>query len=510
MTLETVHLFEEVQIRHPFWWYYELYRSTPYSFLLDSARDPQTLGRYSFVGGDPELVFEAKRIPGASPSQAARIRVLRLRTPEGGTLGPRSCETFSGGAFEELERVFLPYRLPREKHASRAVPFLCGAVGYVGYESAYFIEKLPDRGADDLQVPEICLFFVDRVLAHDHRRGKTYLSALGRGTSATKARERASQALSDLREKVASFDRSAEERRSRSASSDPPHRVAIHTHADESTYAETVRKAKDHILAGDCFEVCTAHRLDVPFHGSPWDLYRELRRVNPAPFACFLALPWGHVVSSSPERFLRVDADGMVESRPIKGTRPRGATREADAALREDLATSAKDRAENMMIVDLVRNDLGKVCEVGSIHVPELLIVEEYATVFQLVSTVRGRLRPDCNQFDLLRATFPGGSMIGAPKIEAMKIIDELEPYKRTIYAGAIGYFDYAGPVDLNIVIRTFVVKEGHCYFSVGGAVVVDSDPVGEYRETMDKARALIQALENVPRGPLDANADPR
>ena len=219
-----------------------------------------------------------------------------------------------------------------------------------------------------------------------------------------------------------------------------------------------------------------------------------MRRVNPAPFAAYLKFPEAQVISSSPERFLRLGPDRMAESRPIKGTRPRGATQADDEAIHGELVASPKDRAENMMIVDLVRSDLGRVCKFGTVDVPELTVVEPYATVFQLVSTVRGELDDNRDALDLVRAAFPGGSMTGAPKIEAMKIIDELEPVKRGVYAGAIGYIDFAGTMDLAIAIRLFVAAGGRCYFSVGGAVVADSIPRSEYHETLDKAWALVAA----------------
>jgi aminodeoxychorismate synthase component I len=263
-----------------------------------------------------------------------------------------------------------------------------------------------------------------------------------------------------------------------------------------------VAEVKEHILAGDAFEVCLTHRLESPLvGGSAWDLYCELRRVNPAPFACYLNFPEAQVVSASPERFLSLDADRIAESRPIKGTRRRGETPHEDESLRLQLAQSPKDRAENAMIVDLVRNDFGRVCKFHSVHVPELMVVEPYATVFQLVSTVRGELDEPWHGMDLVQACFPGGSMTGAPKIEAMKIIERLEPVKRGIYSGAIGYFDFSGTLDLNIVIRSFVVRDARCYYNVGGAIVADSDPRAEYIETMDKARALQTALRNLKAG---------
>jgi aminodeoxychorismate synthase component I len=264
---------------------------------------------------------------------------------------------------------------------------------------------------------------------------------------------------------------------------------------DEAQYMDAVRKAREHIFAGDVFEVCLTHRFESDFAADAFDLYTELRRINPAPFASYLNLPGVKIVSSSPERFLRLERDRKCTSRPIKGTRPRGQTPGEDQALHQDLLSSTKDRAENMMIVDLVRNDFGRVCEVGTVDVSELMIIEKYATVFQMVSTIVGKLEEGKDGLDLVQACFPGGSMTGAPKIEAMTIIDALEPVKRGIYSGSIGYLDFSGNLDLNIVIRTILVKDGKAYFQVGGAVVADSDPRGEYLETLDKARALVRAL---------------
>jgi len=260
---------------------------------------------------------------------------------------------------------------------------------------------------------------------------------------------------------------------------------------------------KDHIAVGDAFEICLTHQLDVEYGGDPWALYCHLRRINPAPFAAYLRLPEATILSASPERFLRLDPDGWAEARPIKGTRPRGQTLQDDRRLRDELAHSEKDRAENAMIVDLLRNDLGRVCRFGSIRVEDAMSIEAYASVFQMVSTIRGRLRPECDAVDLLRACFPGGSMTGAPKVEAMKIISRLEPVSRGVYSGAIGYFDVSGGMDLNIVIRTILMQSDRAYLNVGGAVVADSDPRAEYDETMDKAQALLQALRGEHRACL-------
>jgi anthranilate/para-aminobenzoate synthase component I len=255
---------------------------------------------------------------------------------------------------------------------------------------------------------------------------------------------------------------------------------------------EQIRAA---IAAGDLYQACLTHRLELPHAGDGFALAGALRAINPAPFACLLSLPNATLVGSSPERFLRVSTDRWVESRPIKGTRPRGTSAAADRALRTELAQAEKDRAENLMIVDLVRNDLGRVCETGSIHVPELFAVEPYATVFQLVSTVRGRLAPGHDALDAVRAAFPPGSMTGAPKLAAMELLARLEPVRRGLYSGAIGYLDLRGGADLAVTIRSVVLKDGRAYLHTGGGIVADSEPAAEWREAEDKARALLSAL---------------
>ena len=259
-------------------------------------------------------------------------------------------------------------------------------------------------------------------------------------------------------------------------------------------YKQAVAQARDYIIAGDIFQVNLSQRLETEIAIHPYELYRRLREINPAPFASYLNFSDVVVVSASPERFLRVEGD-LVETRPIKGTRPRGKDDLEDEKFSQELLNSEKDRAENVMIVDLERNDLGRVCRFGSVKVTELAILETFPTVFHLTSTVVGRLKPGLSRVDLLKAAFPGGSITGAPKVRAMEIIDELEPTRRSVYTGSIGYLSFHESLDLNIVIRTFLIKENRAYFQVGGGIVYDSDPEAEYQETLDKARALIQAL---------------
>ncbi len=461
---------------------FESLRADPYPWLLDSALPSARLGRFSLAGADPYLVLRAR-------GNRCELECRRAVRP-GFARGRRVLE---GDPFALL-RALLP-SAPVEQ-ATEEIPFVGGAVGYFGYELADRIEELDFRGLDDLALPDLYLLFVDRTLAYDHRARRLYACGLGFGADPSSARRRAEHAAAALagrclrpvrpgRREIPRADR-------RSA--------RVSSLLDESGYAKSVDEILEQIAAGNVYQANLTRRLELPHSGDPWRLYRRLRRLNPAPFASFLGLPEVAVLSSSPERFLRLHADGRVESRPIKGTRPRGETPAADAAQRRALADSAKDRAENLMIVDLVRNDLGRVCRAGSVRVPELMAIEPYATVFQMVSTVRGRLRRGCDAIDLLRAAFPPGSMTGAPKLAAIRILESLEPVRRGIYSGAIGYLDARGGADLSVVIRTILLRRGRAYVHVGGGIVADSTPAAELRETHDKARALLTALGASPR----------
>jgi aminodeoxychorismate synthase component I len=488
------HLLLPLPLQLPLWRYFAVVRQCRFAFLLDSAKDPDKLGQFSFVGADPFCVFTAKRLPGPPAKRLAQLAISYYPDPD----GPPQCHRSVGEPFAALRQLLRTHALARADYSAHPVPLLAGAVGYIGYEAGHFIESLPDRGVDDLGLPDIWLLLCDTLLAHCHRTGRSYLSVIGRGADPAAAARKAAELQSQWLRRLAAFEAAPAP-----VSPDPdpaaqPAPLALHAHFDRDRYCRAVETVKEHIFAGDAYEVCLSHRLDASFTGDPLELYAALRRENPAPFASLLKLDELYVLSSSPERFLRLGADRVAESRPIKGTRPRGGTPAEDAALRRELAESIKDRAENSMIVDLVRNDLGRIAEFGSVKVPELLIIEAYATVFQLVSTVRAKLRDEVDAVALIEACFPGGSMTGAPKIEAMKIISSLEPVQRGIYAGAIGYLDFSGPLDLSIVIRTLVLKDRRCYFSVGGAVVADSDPGEEYAETLAKAQALIAALRSV------------
>jgi len=449
-------------------------------WLLESASTATRAGRFSFVGADPYLVLRAR---GASLEATVHRAVHEGLAP--GVVRRR-------GALLDALREWMP-AAPAE---AGETPFCGGAVGAIGYETAEQLDVHHLHGADDLGLPDAIWLFVDALVAFDHRRGTAHVSGLGFADTEPIARERAEAAADAL---FARLSRPAAARRSRTsptAGSRAPTAASSRSSLDLAAYRKAVDETALQIAAGELYQACLTYRIDRPFSGDPWRLYRELRRRDPAPFAAYLELPEVTIASASPERFLRVDAASRVESRPIKGTAPRGADPEEDARHHAALAASEKDRAENLMIVDLVRNDLGRVCATGSVAVPELFAIEPYAAVFQLVSTVTGTLRPDCDALDAIAACFPPGSMTGAPKIAAMRWLDRLESVRRGFYSGAIGYLDARGGADLSVVIRTAFVTGGRAYLHAGGGIVSDSDASAEYAESRAKLRSLLDALE--------------
>ncbi len=364
-------------------------------------------------------------------------------------------------------------------------PFQGGVVGYFGYDLGRHLEWLPDTASDDVGLPDLHVGFFDWVLAHNHAEGRSLLISTGSPDAPLTGAAERTEVILDL------LSRPPQAGEAYSFTASP--RLKSNTGRD--AYLRAVERIKEHIAAGDCYQVNYSHRLECPWDGDPWALYERLREVSPVPYGAYLQLEDAAVLSASPERFLRLDGH-RVETRPIKGTRPRGATPSQDAREAATLSRSAKDRAENLMIVDLLRNDLGKVCEVGSVEAPNLFELEQLSHVWQLVSTVTGRLRPDLGPVDLLRACFPGGSVTGCPKIRSMEIIEELERARRGVYCGSIGYIDFGGAMDTSIVIRTPIVKGGKLCLQVGGAVVADSDPLLEYEESLAKAAAGLAALD--------------
>jgi para-aminobenzoate synthetase component 1 len=433
--------------------------------------DPQKLGRYSFMGANPFLLLK---------SRGENISITRD--------GIGSVE--QGNPLDALGRYLETYRLDS---GILPVPFAGGATGYISYDICHFIERLPKRAVDDLQLPECCFGFYDLVLAFDNLLGKAFIVSTGFPELDEKRRlSRARERLEEFKGRLASLPRGGEEPKLKSTSAGG--QIRLRSNFTHEAYIEAVKKARQYIIDGDIFEVNISQRFEVEISVTPWELYLRLRQINPAPFAAYLDFGEVIIVSASPERFIRCHGD-WVETRPIKGTVRRGKTPREDRVKAKELLSSIKDRAENMMIVDLERNDLGRVCRFGTVRVTELAILEKYPTVYHLTSTVVGQLEEGKGRIELLKATLPGGSITGAPKIRAMEIIDELEPTRRSVYTGNIGYLDFNGNMDLSIVIRTFLIKGNRAYFQAGGAVVYDSQPEAEYQETLDKVRALISAL---------------
>ncbi len=448
---------------------FEKFVARPYAFLLESGRGYGQLGRYSFLGCDPFLVVK---------SQGRRVQVT-------GSQGKR---TFTASPFDVIDDLLARYAIAKGDYP---VPFVGGAVGYLGYDLGRLIERLPNRPRDDLHTPESLLCWYDTLVAYDHVARKAYAISTGLPEqSGPKRKARAKSRLDALLGIIAGPLPAKGD-----LHNTKPGSGKLRSTFTKAGYIKAINRAKEHIVAGDIYQVNLSQRFSVPWQANPWTLYKRLQRINPAPFAAYLQYDGFAIVSASPERFLRRTGD-LIETRPIKGTRPRGATPSVDSRLARELLASAKDRAEHIMIVDLERNDLGRVAKIGSVRVAKMMALERFPTVHHLVSTIQGILPREKSVGDLLRATFPGGSITGAPKIRSMEIIDEMEPISRGIYTGAIGYFSATGDLDLNIAIRTLVVKDGMAHFHVGGGIVYDSIPEAEYQETLDKARALFQALQ--------------
>jgi para-aminobenzoate synthetase component 1 len=437
--------------------------SRPGSIFLESAlRDRYGLGRWSFIMYDPLFTVSSRE-----ETVAFRIG-NRMRWEK---LNP----------FESLRQSLALFAVEGDPSW---IPFRGGAAGYFSYELNRQIERLPARAMDDLGLPESCLGFYDTVLAFDHLMEQWFLCHTDFGLKRPDLEAR----LREVKILVAKAKMGTENKAAFQVS-------RLESNFDQEGYLATIARAKEYIVAGDIYQVNLSQRFHAEIEqGEAWDIYERLREKNTAPFAAFLQYGPYQILSSSPERFLLVRGD-RVETRPIKGTRPRGSNAREDAWFKAQLLASAKDRAELNMIVDLERNDLGRVSRCGSVAVTRHAQCESYTRVHHLVSTVEGHLRPDTDVADLLLATFPGGSITGAPKIRAMEIIDELEPHVRSVYTGAIGYIGFDGDLDLNIAIRTMILVGQRVYFGAGGGIVFDSDPALEYEETFDKARALIEAL---------------
>ena len=477
LTLGPPVLLEEITLPNPPHEFFSTIRHREHAFLLDSGISSEGLGAYSFIGFDPFLIFQARN-------------GLVTLTQDGLT------ETHPGSALVELQALLKRYQRPNpichligDKFGLGAtppvLPFTGGAVGFFSYELCSQLEKITRTRPDDLpEIPDCEIAFYDAVIAHEHATARSWLVANPVATSP------AATLLARLKTLLTSpTSGNPIGYRMPESCSQPP--VSNFT---ARTYSDAIARIKAYIASGDVYQVNLTQRFETSLPCEPYALYQRLRARSPAPFASYLSFGPVQVVSSSPERFITL-RDRRVETRPIKGTRPRSSDPVDDARLAAELLASEKDRAELLMIVDLERNDLGRVCEFGSVQVEKLWQLESHPTVHHLVATVSGKLREGLDVIDCLRASFPGGSITGAPKIRSMEIIDELEPHRRHLYTGAIGYIGFDGNADLNIAIRTITCVNGHAYYHVGGGIVWDSDPAAEYQETLDKGRAMHEAL---------------
>ncbi|HYY56319.1 MAG TPA: aminodeoxychorismate synthase component I, partial [Pyrinomonadaceae bacterium] len=446
--------------------FFHLFSKEPVAFWLDSSRAEPGLSRFSFMGGNDGPHSE---------SVAYRIASTELTVTQAGKVR-QSKQTI----FDYLDRKLGSLRVRSDE---LPFDFNCGFVGYFGYELK--AECGASNGHHSM-LPDAEFVLADRIIAFDHLEQCTYLLCFDEKGEALRAERWLGETERKLRD-LPSLPEVA-----RAASSGP---VTFRLNRSHQTYLDDIRSCQQHIKEGETYEICLTNQISASCSVDPLDLYRNLRRINPAPYAAYIRFNEAYILSSSPERFLRAGLDGWVESKPIKGTRPRGRTPSEDDSIREELRNSSKDRSENLMIVDLLRNDLGRVCEVGSIHVPTLMQVETYETVHQLVSTIRGRLSGGRSVIDCIRRAFPGGSMTGAPKLRTMEIMDQFERQARGVYSGAIGFLGFNGTADLNIVIRTIVMTQTCANIGAGGAIVALSDPESEFQEMLLKASALIQAI---------------
>lgn len=477
-------------------------KAMPSPFFLDSGNQYGELGRYSFLGASPFLEATA---------YANRLELHWPNRPE----DQHQMIPLHGDSplniLDELSARF---------HVNNApFPFAGGAVGFLSYDLKDEIESLQSLALDDLHIPLWRFAWYDGIIVYDHAEGKYWITACGMNEEGQCLSSLAHSRLDALERTLQTFVPEPQDALENPNSPQPqadatsvtstasitslnsafPAATAqftpIRPSVSRDQYLTDLARVIDYIYAGDIYQANLTQRFSLPWDGDPWALYAQLHHQNPAPFAAFLPYDDFQILCSSPERFIQVFPDKTIETRPIKGTRPRGKTPEEDEAQAQELQDSLKDRAELTMIIDLERNDLGRICEFGTVRVPELIRLEKYPTVWHLVSTITGKGLPDLKPGDILKAVFPGGSITGAPKIRAMEIIEALEPHKRGIYTGSIGYMGFDGHWDFNIVIRTILLKDGKAFIHAGGGIVADSLPESEYHETLIKAKALFQVL---------------
>jgi len=444
-----------------------------YAFLLESVEGSERWARYSFLGTQPYLVFK---------SRGKQIEIIE---------GRKKKVLTADSPLRVLEDLL------KEHHpvsVDGLPPFFGGALGYVAYDAVEQFHDIPNTKEDPLGMPEIFFIFVQTLVAFDNVKHTIKVIDNVRLDGESDLRRAYEKATGRIRRLVSSLEKKPRGIQARELSAAGP-KEKIRSNLTRQAFQAAVRKAKDYIAAGDIIQVVLCQRLETQTRASPFEIYRALRFINPSPYMFYLELEDLRVIGSSPETMVRL-TDKTIELRPIAGTRRRGSSPKEEGELEADLLADPKEKAEHIMLVDLGRNDVGRVAEVGSIEVNELMVIERYSHVIHLVSNIRGRLAAGKSPFDLFVSSFPAGTVSGAPKIRAMQIISELEPQKRGLYAGAIGYFSFNGNLDTCIVIRTILMRGKKAYINAGAGIVADSDPEKEYQETLSKARAMLKAIE--------------
>jgi anthranilate synthase component 1 len=458
--------------------YLRIAQGARYSFLLESVEGNEKIARYSFAGANPEEIF--RYVSGACVMESPDRLVWEERDPV-------------SFLRERIER-FHPVRVPG------LPPLVAGAIGYFSYDMVRLIERLPKRLRDEIGLYDAQLMFYNGLIAFDHVQHRIWIVrnvfTSGNGGS---LRAKYNGAIREIRRIRKLLEQPVAAERPRTEKPGKGRKLKVRSNFRPSEYRDAVRKAKRYIRAGDIFQVVLSQRFSAKTKANPFEIYRELRALNPSPYPFFLQMNDVAIVGTSPEMLVKVQGR-EVFYRPIAGTQPRGKDEAEDQRLEKELLASEKERAEHIMLVDLGRNDLGRVCDYGTVKVEQLMNVERFSHVMHIVSTLRGRLREDVDALDALMACFPAGTVSGAPKVRAMEIIEELEPTRRGIYAGGVLYMDFAGNLDSCIALRTMVVKNGVAYVQAGGGIVADSTPEGEYQETVNKSRALLTALESAHR----------
>ncbi|MER3447176.1 MAG: anthranilate synthase component I [Candidatus Dadabacteria bacterium] len=450
--------------------------SGDYVFLLESVEGGEKWGRYSFLGTEPSAVLRSK---------GTCIEIL-----ENGDV-----KRHEGDPVDSLRELLSRYHPVVSQDLPR---FHGGAVGYFGYDIVRFIERLPEIGRDELGLWDSTFMITDSVLVFDNVTHKikvisnAYVSDPANAKTAyTQAVKKIESIIEKLRSPVSFYEVDDREKRGR---------VEFKSNFKPEEFIEAVKKTKEYIQAGDIIQAVISQRWRTKLDVSPFDLYRALRVLNPSPYMFYIRAGEDFLVGSSPEVMVRVEGD-RVETRPIAGTRPRGRDEKEDAQFEKELLSDPKERAEHIMLVDLARNDLGRVAEIGTVRVNELMGIERYSHVMHIVSNVIAKLKTDKDAFDVIKATFPAGTLSGAPKVRAMEIIEEIEPSRRGAYGGAVGYFSFSGNMDTCITIRTFVIKGEEIFIQAGAGIVADSDPQREYHETVNKVKALTRAVEMAKAG---------